>query len=831
MEPLRNYSGRFVVRADPAIHAAAVQVAAAQGKSLNQFLVEAVCSTRLAERARSAASAGGPVAAWVIVMSSHSGPIMPLLSDLTDRTLAELLAALGRETSKVADPAGLAHDLQVHQVELELQNRELRAAQQALEQSRDRYVDLYDFAPVAYASLTRTGRITQLNLTAAQLLGMERTRGEGLFLGTRLVPGDGRALLSSLGRVLSTGEEASIEVGLGRSPATRRDLRLTIRREPPHLPGEAPPTCRVILSDITEIKQQARAALVAQQHFLQSVIDGVSDPILVLDTDYHLLLMNQAGRQATGVQSPYGLTCYRALHGHDAPCDSPEHPCPVREVLAGGKPVKVVHRNQWADGQVHWVEVIGSPLRGPAGEILGVIESSRDITGHLDLSNRLRERELALEHLAEHDPLTGLPNRLLFADRLHQAMRHAHREHRKVALLFIDLDRFKSINDSLGHPTGDLILQEAARRMRTLVREGDTVARVGGDEFTVVLGALTRGSDAALIAYSLVEAFKKPFEIADRRFYVTASIGISLYPDDGTELEALVRDADSAMYRAKDQGRDTFRFYTEDMTAQALALVALETDLRQALAGGQFVLYYQSQIELATGRLVGCEALIRWQHPVAGLVDPGRFIPLAESIGLIVPISAWAVRTAAAQIKTWQDQGLLADAAVWVNLSGRDTQDPNLAATIAGICGEVGVNRGGLAVEITETWIMTNPDVAAENIRRLHAAGIAVGIDDFGTGYSSLASLKRLGMHEIKIDRSFVVGLPQDPDDCAIARAMIALGRALGLRVVAEGVETQAQADFLQAEGCGIGQGYLFSRPIPAAEFEVYARARPAMAP
>ena len=745
---------------------------------------------------------------------------MPPLRDQTDRILAELLAALRREASNAADPAGVVHDLEVHQIELELQNRELRRTQQALEESRDRYVDLYDHAPVAYATLTREGRITQLNLTAAQLLGVERTRAEGLFLGARLAPGDGRVLLSSLGRVLSTGEEESREVGLVRPPATRRDLRLTIRRETPRPAEATPPTCRVILSDITEI-MQARAALLAERHFLQSVVDGVSDPIVVIGTDCRLLLMNQAARQAANMSAEgrCGLTC-----GRDTRCDSAEHPCPVPQMLAGGLPVKVVHRDLRADGRTHWIEVIGSRLLSRTGEVLGVIESSRDITEHLDLTAQLQARERQLAHLAEHDPLTDLPNRLVFADRLHQALRHAHREHHKVALLFVDLDRFKLINDNLGHSVGDLILQEAARRMRAMVREGDTVARLGGDEFTVILGALTQGSDAGLIAHQLVLAFREPFEVADRRLYVTASIGICLYPDDGDDVEVLVNNADAAMYRAKEQGRDTFRFYTEAMTAQALALVSLETDLRQALARGQFVLHYQSQVELATGRLVGCEALIRWQHPALGLVEPGRFIPLAESIGRIVPRSAWVVRTAATQMKAWQDQGLLTDAAVWVNLSGRDTQNPNLAATIAGICGEVGMTPGGLAVEITETWIMTNPDLAAATIQRLQALGIAVGIDDFGIGYASLATLNRLAVSAIKIDRSCVAGLPANINGCALTRAVIALGRTLGLRVVAEGVETQAQADFLKAEGCGIGQGYLFSQPLPAAAFADYVR-------
>jgi len=748
---------------------------------------------------------------------------MPSFRDQPDPVLTELLAALRRERVEAADPVRLVLELQIHQIELELQNRELLEARQLLEDARDDYVDLYDFAPVAYATLTGEGRITRMNLAAAALLGVERARGLELFLGTRLAPGDGRNLLSSIGRVLASGEQESIEVGLGRPTANRRNLHLMIRRDDRPATGEAP-TCRVILFDITEITR-ARAEIAAQGHFLQSVIDGIGDPVVVIGTDYRLLLMNRAARLATGVppEGRCGLSCYGAIHGRDAPCDSPEHPCPVPQVLAGGTAVKVVHRKRCANGQTQWIEVIGAPLLGPGGEILGVVESLRDITEHLDLTAQLQERELQLEHLAQHDPLTGLPNRLLFADRLHQAMRHAHREHRKVALLFLDLDRFKAINDSLGHPTGDLILQQAARRMSTLVREGDTVARLGGDEFTVILGGLTQGSDAGLIANKLVAAFQEPFAVADRPLYVTASIGVSLYPDDGIELDTLLRNADSAMYRAKDQGRDTFCFYTQDMTAQALAQVTLATELRLALARAQFVLHYQPQIELATGRIVGCEALIRWQHPEFGLVEPGRFIPLAESTGLIVPIGAWVVRTAATQIKAWQERALLTDAAVWVNLSGRDTQDPNLAATIAGLCGEVGVHPGGLAVEITETWIMSNPDLAATNIRRLQALGIAVGIDDFGTGYSSLAALKRLGVSEIKIDRSFVAGLAQNQDDRAIARAMIALGQALGLRVVAEGVETQAQADFLQAEGCRIAQGYLFSRALPAAQFEVYA--------
>ncbi len=752
--------------------------------------------------------------------------------DLSDHALSDLLAALRRETLDRADHGRVVQDLQVHQIELEMQNRELREAQQALEESRDTYADLYDFAPVAYATLTRQGQVTRMNLTAAELLGVHRGQTPHLFLAARLAPGDGRVLLCALARVLESGEEEAIEVGLGRPPRPRRDLRLVIRRERRPPPGAVPAQCRCALFEITEIRQ-AQAAVLAQQRFLQSIIDGVADPILVIGTDYRILLMNMAARQAAGASAATtaGLTCHRATHGSDSPCDSADHPCPVRQVLAGGTAVTVIHRHRGADGQPRWIELIGSPLRDATGTVIGVIESARDITAHLALTERLQEREVQLEHLAQHDPLTGLPNRLLFTDRLHQAILQAHREHRGVALLFIDLDGFKSINDSLGHPAGDQVLQQAAARMRALVREGDTVARLGGDEFTIIIGALEQDNDAGLVAHKLIEAFRQPFTVTARSLYVTASIGISLFPQDGTAVDTLIRNADAAMYRAKDQGRDTLRFYTEDMTARAFAQVAMESDLRQALARGEFVLHYQPEIELATGRIAGLEALIRWQHPERGLVGPDQFIPLAESTGLIVPISAWVVRTAAAQMKQWRDQGFLADAAVWVNLSSRDLQNRGLAEAIEGMIREVGLDPRALAVEITETWIMANPESAAGNIQRLQTLGIEVGIDDFGTGYSSLAALKQLAVSELKIDRSFVAGLPEDAAGCAIARAVIALSQALGIKVVAEGVETQAQADFLKREGCRIAQGYLFSRPLPKTEFAAYVRDQTAALP
>ncbi len=615
--------------------------------------------------------------------------------NLDNRSLDDLLATQRYDDLGTSDPRRLVQELRVHQIELELQNRELRAAQQALEESRDRYADLYDFAPVAYATINRSGQVTQMNLTAAQLLGVERGRVLDPILGTWLAPGDGRALLASLARVLDNGDEESIEVTLAKAPEVQRDLRLVIRREGSHPPGE--PACRVVLLDVTE---------------------------------------------------------------------------------------------------------------------------------HANLNRLLREREVQLELLAHFDGLTGLPNRLLFVDRLKQAMLQARQEHLQVAVLFLDLDRFKTINNTLGHPAGNQVLKQAAQRMRDRVPEGDTVARLGGDEFAILLGSLEHGDSAGLVANKLLASFEQPFAIDGQLRYVTASIGISLYPEDGEDAEILERNADAAMYRAKDQGRGTFRFYTEEMTARAFAQVTLEGALRQAIAHREFVIDYQPQHNLETGEIVGCEALLRWNHPLLGLIGPERFLPLAQSSGLILPIGVWLVGTVVAQLKEWREQGLLAGAAVWINLSERDIQDQNLTETIEGILKAVDAEPGALTVEIAETLAMAIPEVTAVAgpIRRLQRQSVRVGIDDFGTGYPALAAVDRLAVRELKIDRSFVARIPGDALGCSIARAAIALGLALGQRVVAEGIETQAQAGFFKSEGCRIGQGFLFSPPLPAAELATYVR-------
>ncbi len=434
------------------------------------------------------------------------------------------------------------------------------------------------------------------------------------------------------------------------------------------------------------------------------------------------------------------------------------------------------------------------------------------------IEESLRDNEERLRYLAHHDTLTNLPNRVLFHDRLQHAMAEARRSNDQVAILFLDLDRFKNINDSLGHETGDRLLREVARRLQQSVREADTVARLGGDEFVVVAEQVKDVKNVALLAQKILHALQQVIRIDDHHLYVTASIGITLFPDDGNDVEGLMRAADVAMYRAKDDGRNNHQFYTPDMNCRSRELLHLETDLRQALAQQQLVLHYQPQYEMATGSPVGMEALVRWQHPQKGMVSPADFIPLAEETGLIVPIGEWVLRAACAQSKDWQRQGL-PPMVVAVNISPRQFRQSDLVSMVSRVLEETGLDPSLLELEITEGMIMNDVESAILTLQEFNRMGVHLAIDDFGTGYSSLGYLKRLPVSRLKIDQSFVRDLPEDLNDAAIASSVIALAHSMGLDVIAEGVESQEQVQFLHERGCLKGQGYLFSRPLPVGEF------------
>jgi diguanylate cyclase (GGDEF)-like protein/PAS domain S-box-containing protein len=431
-----------------------------------------------------------------------------------------------------------------------------------------------------------------------------------------------------------------------------------------------------------------------------------------------------------------------------------------------------------------------------------------------DVTERRRADE-QIKALAYHDPLTGLPNRLLFADRLSLAVAQAHRLKHKLAVLFLDLDGFKVINDSLGHSFGDRLLAAVAERLHACLREGDTVARQGGDEFTLLLPGIPGSEEAARVAEKIQDALRLPQTVDGRELFVTASLGISLYPEDGEDAETLVKNADVAMYRAKEQGRNRYELFTPGLNARALERLATENELRRALAHGEFVVHYQPLVDLETGRIPGVEALLRWQHPVRGLVGAGEFVALAELTGILVPIGPWILRTACAQAREWQARGH-PGLRVSVNLSARQLQQSDLVRQVRTTLDETGLDAGFLELEIAETIAMQGAEAAKVTLSRLKALGVRISIDDFGIGHASLTALRSLPIDALKIDRSFVRNVTSDPAVAVIAESVIDLAHALGLQVVAEGVETEEQRVFLAAHRCDRMQGHLFSQPVPA---------------
>lgn len=471
------------------------------------------------------------------------------------------------------------------------------------------------------------------------------------------------------------------------------------------------------------------------------------------------------------------------------------------------------------DGTLVPVSVRVAMHHDASGKPVGAWTIVRDISEYKRALLQLQENEARMEYLAYHDVLTRLPNRLLFQDRVSKALERARRHRRKLAVLLLDLDRFKNINDSLGHTVGDQFLMEISTRLSRVIRDCDTAARIGGDEFVVVLEDFEDVSNVSNVAAKLLKVLSEPIRVEQRELYTTASIGISIYPGDGDTVEALIKAADAAMYRAKEKGKNNFHFYTEDINRRTFELLLLENDLRRALDHNQFFVAYQPQFALSDGALVGVEALMRWQHPVQGLVAPAEFIPLAEETGLIVPLGRWMLRASCCQFKQWLDQGY-ALGRIAVNLSVRQFRQPGLVEDITDILNEVGLSPEYLELEITESIAMDNVEATVEKLEVLKGMGLQLSIDDFGTGYSSLSYLKRFAIDKLKIDKSFVRDIATDPNDAAIAASTIALAHKMGLKVIAEGVETAEQVAFLREQGCDEVQGFFYGKPMTAADLE-----------
>jgi diguanylate cyclase (GGDEF)-like protein len=554
------------------------------------------------------------------------------------------------------------------------------------------------------------------------------------------------------------------------------------------------------------------------------VIDGLPDPVFVLDPDHSVRMRNRSAeaieREAPGAESDPPQR--PLLHPPGSPCSSDGERCAVQEVVDRRQPVHFERRRLRSGNVPETYEISAAPL-WQAGAVAGVIASAHDITELKSVYERLLDHERQLEHIAHHDPLTGLPNRLLFLDRFHQAIARSQRSHNTVALLFLDLDRFKNVNDTLGHETGDALLRQVAERLKASVRTEDTVARLGGDEFTVLIEESRENPTGVAVARKIIQAFERPFPVGATQLYAGASIGIAIFPTDGTTVDRLIRNADAAMYLAKERGRGNYQFFTESLNEKAHRQMLVETRLRETLATTGLDLHFQPIVRLRDGKVVAAEALLRWTDPELGEVRPDEFIPVAEETGLIVPIGETVLRKACLEAGHWHAIGF-PEMRVAVNISARQFWHQDLASSVLQALTESGLSPRFLELELTESLLLPDSDAAVDLLRGLRRLGVRLSLDDFGTGYSSLGYLKKLPFDDLKVAQIFVKDIAVNPSDAAIVRVILSLARTLGFEATAEGVATRQHADFFRTHGCDLAQGHYFSPALPAAAFEDFLR-------
>ena len=570
---------------------------------------------------------------------------------------------------------------------------------------------------------------------------------------------------------------------------------------------EGKPAGLVLLQDVTD-RQQA----LDRMRKLSSALEQTADSVIITDAHGVIEYVNQSFEQVTGYSRDEALGQTPRLIKSDR--QKPVFYAAMWKAILDGQVFNDVFINRRKDGSLYYEEKTITPLKEADGRITHFVSTGKDVTERIEIQERL-------QYMAQHDALTDLPNRVLLFDRLKLALVRARRHKRFLAVMFIDLDRFKYINDSLGHEAGDQLLQQLSERLRHCVRGDDTVARFGGDEFVILLDDVAREADVHEVARKILEALQPPFNIGTQQLFITASIGVSLYPNDGEDSSTLLKYADVAMYRAKELGKNTYQFYSAEMSARAFERLTLESNLRHALERGEFHLFYQPQVNTMSGTVVGVEALLRWQHPKFGMVMPGEFMPMLEETGLIIPVGEWVLKTACDQLRVWHDAGW-SSLRMAVNLSVRQFGSQSLIASVEEALKSMGGNPALLELEITESIFMQHAMATAKALSELFSIGCRLAIDDFGTGYSSLAYLKRFPVNVLKIDHSFVRDIPDDKDDAEIVNTIIAMAHNLKIEVVAEGVETEEQIAFLRACGCDCMQGYLFSRPLPAEEVEVF---------
>ncbi|OQX13070.1 MAG: hypothetical protein BWK76_16710 [Desulfobulbaceae bacterium A2] len=673
-----------------------------------------------------------------------------------------------------------------------------------LEDTRVRLEELLGNIPDAVVTSDEGGTIETVNRAALQLFGYQEDELRGRPLGLLMDPDCAERHDRAFQHHLHSGTRTLAAEPREVAGKNRQGQTLVLELAVSEFHTRQGRRFIGLLRDI-----HARKAAEKKQLLADRVLDSSAEAIVITDQDNRILRVNSAFCQMTGYSESEVLGENPRIN------KSQQHPPEFYQAMweqisqHGIWQGEILNRRKSGEVYPAWLTI--NAIRDEQGRLTNYLAIFTDITERKTAEHRLA-------HLAHHDALTGLPNRLLLQDRFEQALAHAQREGRRMALLFLDLDRFKTINDSLGHPVGDRLLQAVSLRLQESLRDMDTVSRQGGDEFVVLLTDLSHPDDAGLVAQKILDALSQPFHVDQHQLGTSCSIGISVAPDDAMDYDTLRRQADTALYAAKGAGRATYRFFTEQMNQHVLEMLDLEHRLRQAVARGELSLHFQPQFSLTDARLIGAEALLRWQHPEMGLVSPARFIPVAEESGLIVAIGEWVLQQACCQARRWLDDGL--DLPVLaVNISALQFRQDNLVETVAAILRDSGLPPERLELELTESMLMQDLERTLTKLDAFKAMGISLSIDDFGTGYSSLTYLKRFKLDILKIDQSFVRDLAEDSDDAAIVRAIIQLGHSLNLRVIAEGVETAAQRDYLQGEGCDHVQGYLFSRPLAVEDF------------
>jgi len=726
-------------------------------------------------------------------------PLLTLVAGLAvSLLLFGMLQTIARSRSEAVALARQATE------ELRTQLAGRRQLETVTRESNERLRAVIQAAPLAIVARDLDAVIRMWNPAAERMFGW--SEDEALETGTSIVPAPLREDVAKLRHRAEAGEIIWVEdTKRLRRDGSTFDASVTIA--PVYGADDKVIGTMVTVEDITRRKQAEQALRESEAH-LRLAMEAAQMGMWYWEAGTDRFTYSDGLDTLFGRSVGAPLEDYRELQQRLHLDDRDLFAATLRHAIKQGSDFQVDYRVVWPDGSVHWIANRGQVHRGADGRAERVIGVAMDIT-----DRKLAEQRIV--HMAHHDALTGLPNRVLLRDRIQQAIAQAHRGGSQLAVLFIDLDRFKTINDSLGHQLGDRLLQSVASRILVCVREGDTVARVGGDEFVIVIPDLANAADASTVAAKILEVLANAFHLHGTDLHVAASIGISLYPNDGADAETLMRNADTAMYHAKDSGRGNFQFFTPHMNVAAQQRLLLENAMRRALENGEFEVHYQPLFDLRDRSITGFEALLRWFPPGGDAIPPSQFIAAAEESGLIVAIGEMVIREALTQARTWQAAGR--SLVVAVNVSATQLARPSFVERLREAIHDSGLDPALVELEVTEGVIVEGAGEAREAIDLIAALGVGIAIDDFGTGYSGLAYLKRLPIDTVKIDQSFVRDLTVDPDDAAIVTAIVAMARSLGVDVVAEGVETEEQLAELQRLGCHRAQGYLLARPMSAA--------------